>query len=251
MPAAKTLSVVLITLNASKHLRECLESVAWAGEIVVLDGGSSDSTESIASEFHARFMVEPDWQGFGVQKNRALAFATGDWVLSLDADEVVTPALRAEIEAVLHAPRAEVFEMPRLSSFCGHWMRHGGWWPDPVTRLFRRGAARFSDDAVHERLLHQGAPARLGAHLLHYSYDDFEQALDKMNRYSSLGAGQAHRDGKRATPLTAWARGAWAFVRTYVLRLGLLDGSAGWMLALYNAQTTYYKYIKLWKLGSR
>ena len=246
------LSVVLITLDADRHLRECLASVAWADELVVLDGGSRDNTPAIAAEFHARFMVEEDWQGFGVQKNRALALASGDWVLSIDADEIVTPELRAEIEALLSNPAAApVYELPRLSSFCGHWMRHGGWWPDPVVRLFRRGAARFSDDAVHERLVFEGSAPRLRNHLLHHSYDDFEQALDKMNRYSTLGAQQTFRAGKRASPLDAWARGAWAFLRTYVLRLGFLDGAAGWMLARYNAQTTYYKYLKLWHLGRK
>jgi glycosyltransferase involved in cell wall biosynthesis len=244
------LSAVLITRNAARHLRECLQSVAFADEIIVLDSGSSDATESIAGEFHAEFVVDRDWRGFGVQKNRALDLATGEWVLSIDADEVVPPALRAEIEAVLATPQAEAYSMPRLSSFCGHWMRHGGWWPDRITRLFRRGRARFSADVVHERLVVDGASAELREHLLHYSYHSYEDVLDKLNRYSTLGAEQAFAAGKRATPLSAWARGAWAFVRTYLLRLGFLDGVAGYLLARYNAQTTFYKYVKLWRLGN-
>jgi glycosyltransferase involved in cell wall biosynthesis len=248
-PGRPRLSAVLITKNASAHLRECLAALSFADELIVLDSGSTDATESIASEFHAEFVVEADWRGFGIQKNRALELATGEWVLSIDADEIVTPELRAEIEQAIAQRAAEVFAMPRLSNFCGHWMRHGGWWPDHVTRLFVRGRARFSDDAVHERLVFEAPCAKLSNHLLHYSYDDFDQALDKLNRYSTLGAGQAFAAGKRATPLSAWLRGGWAFVRTYLLRRGFLDGAAGWMLARYNAQTTYWKYIKLWRLG--
>lgn len=249
MAARPRLSAVLITQDAGAHLRECLASLAFCDEIVVLDSGSRDNTESICAEFHAEFVTERDWQGFGVQKNRALDLATGDWVLSIDADEVVPPALRAEIEATLAAPAHPVYELPRLSNFCGHWMRHGGWWPDRVARLFRRGAARFSADAVHEKLVFDGAPGRLAAHLLHYSYDSWEQALDKMNRYSSAGARQAFAAGRRAGAASAVLRSAWTFLRGYVLQLGLLDGGAGYRLARYNAQTTYYKYLKLRQLG--
>jgi glycosyltransferase involved in cell wall biosynthesis len=245
------LSAVLITKNASAHLRECLASLAFADEIVILDSGSSDSTESIAGEFHAEFVVDADWQGFGVQKNRALELATGDWVLSIDADEIVTPELRDDILRTLAAPAFAVYAMPRLSNFCGRWMRHGGWWPDPVTRLFRRERAKFSADAVHERLVFDGECGRLQSHLLHYSYDDFEQVLEKLDRYSTLGAQQAFARGARASLAQAIARGAWAFVRTYVVKLGFLDGGAGYLLARYNAQTTYYKYVKLGLLGRK
>jgi glycosyltransferase involved in cell wall biosynthesis len=247
--AAMRVSAVLITRDAQAHLRECLESVAWCDEIVVVDGGSRDATPAICAEFGAVVVEETEWLGFGVQKNRAIAKASGDWLFSIDADEVCTPALRAQIGRQLAATRAAALEMPRRSSFCGHWMRHGGWWPDYVTRVFRRGAARFSEDLVHERLIVDGPVERLTEPLLHYTYDNFEQALAKMDRYSTLGAEQAHARGKRATPASALLRAAWAFVRTYILRLGLLDGGAGLMLASYNAQGTYYRYLKLWLLG--
>lgn len=245
------ISAVLISYNAQAHLRECLQSVAWMDEIVVLDGGSTDATAAICAEFGAQLHENRDWPGFGPQKNRALALARGDWIFSLDTDEVCTPALRAAIERAVRGGGAAAYEMPRRSSFCGHFMRHGGWWPDYVTRLFRRGAARFSDSRVHERLIVDGAIGRLDTPLLHYSYDTLEQALEKMNRYSTLGAQQAFEAGKRATPLTAVLRGAWAFFRTYVVRLGFLDGAPGLVLARYNAQTTYYRYLKLWYLGRR
>ncbi|MGH8541186.1 MAG: glycosyltransferase family 2 protein [Stenotrophobium sp.] len=249
IPAHPHISAVLITKNAGARLHECLDSLKWAGEIVVLDSGSSDNTEAICAAFHARFSVESDWPGFGIQKNRALALATGDWVFSIDADEICTPELRAEIQDAVSRGDAEAYALPRLSNFCGHWMRHGGWWPDHVTRLFRRNAASFSDDVVHERLIVEGRTGLLKNHLLHYTYDTLDQALEKMNRYSTLGAEQAFRRGKRASLLTAWLRGGWAFLRTYFLRAGFLDGTAGYVLARYNAQGTYYKYLKLRYLG--
>jgi glycosyltransferase involved in cell wall biosynthesis len=242
-------SAALITLNAQAHLRECLASLAWCDEIVVIDGGSSDGTTAICAEFGVRLVQAADWPGFGKQKNRAVEQCAGEWIFSIDADEVCSEALRAQLLAFIAAPgEAAACEMPRRSNFCGHWIRHGGWWPDRVTRLFRRGRARFSDDMVHERLLVDGPMARLSEPLLHYTYDTLEQALAKMDRYSTLGAQQAYARGRRATPLSALARGAWAFFRTYLLRLGLLDGGAGLMLASYNAHGTYYRYLKLWLL---
>lgn len=245
-PAIKpTISAVLITKNAQAHLRECLEALRWCDEIVVLDSGSTDATQAICAEFGARFVVNLPWPGFGPQKNVAINLARRDWIFSVDADEICTPELRAQIEAAAARGDAPAYRMPRLSSFCGHWMRHGGWWPDYVTRLWKRGSARFSDDLVHERVLVDGATATLKSHLLHYTYDTMEQALDKSERYAEAGAQQAHVAGKRANALGAALRGGWAFIRTYLLRRGFLDGAAGWRLALYNAHTTRLKYRKL------
>ncbi|MDB5985621.1 MAG: glycosyltransferase involved in cell wall biosis [Nevskia sp.] len=243
------LSVVIVAYNEADNIRACLDSVAWAEQRVVVDSGSTDGTVDIARTAGAE-VLSTDWPGFGPQKNRAIQQARGRWVLSIDADERVTPELRAQIEDALSSADASIgaFELPRRSSFCGHWMAHGGWWPDHVTRLFRNGSARFSDDAVHERLLVDGNIGRLSQPLLHYTYRTLEQALQKLDRYSTLGARQAFAAGKRATPLTAIARGGWAFFRTYFLRLGLLDGWAGLMLAAYNGHTTYYRYLKLWLL---
>jgi len=248
-PERPKVSAVLISLNAQAHLRECLQSVAWCDEIVVLDSGSTDATPAICAEFGAKFTLSPDWPGFGPQKNRAVALAAHDWVFSLDTDEVCTPELRAQLEGAARSGACPAYEMPRRSSFCGHFMRHGGWWPDYVTRLFRRGAARFSDSRVHERLVVDGATGRLTTPLIHYTYDTLEQALAKAERYATLGAQQAFEAGKRSSPLQAALRGAWAFVRTYVVRLGFLDGAPGFALAKYNAHTTRLRYLKLWQLG--
>lgn len=243
--SAPRVSAVLITLNASAHLDACLQSLAWADEIVVVDGGSSDDTRDICARHGAQVIQQLDWLGFGPQKNLALSHARGDWVLSLDADEICTPELREEIARVLSQPAHPAYEMPRLSSFCGHWIHHGGWWPDYVTRLFRRDAACFSEDQVHEHVVVRGSTGRLRAHLLHYTYDTYAQALQKAERYATDGARQAHARGKRAGVWAATLRAGWAFFRCYLLRRGFLDGLAGWRLARYNAHTTRLKYQKL------
>lgn len=240
------LSVAIITRNEQAAIRRCLESVAWAGEIVVLDAGSTDETARIARECGAKVHIASDWQGFGRQKNRALELVAGAWVLSLDADEWISPELRTEIERVLAAPGDHAaFRMPRLSSYCGRFMRHSGWWPDYVTRLFRRGQARFSNDLVHERLIVEGAVGTLRESLLHEAILDLDDALVKMNAYSTAGAlMQLERGGKASLAGAVW-HGAWTFFRTYVLRAGFLDGREGFMLAVSNAEGAYYRYLKL------
>jgi glycosyltransferase involved in cell wall biosynthesis len=243
--AEPTLGVALIAHNAGRRLAECLDALSFADAIVVVDGGSADDTVAIARARGARVLVEPDWPGFGPQKNRALAALDTDWILSIDTDEIVTPELAASIRAALRAPQAEVYALDRLSSFCGHWIRHGGWYPDWLPRLFRRGAARFSDDLVHERLVYEGPARRLDGKLLHYSYEDVDAVLRKLDAYSSAGARQRRAAGQRGGFGKALGRGAWAFVRTYVLRRGFLDGRAGFMIAVFNAETVYYRFLKL------
>jgi len=239
------LSVIIITKNEAANIRACLESVAWADEIVVVDSGSSDATAEICRGFGAQVHVH-DWPGFGVQKNRALGYATKDWVLSLDADERVTPELRTEIESVLQNPQADGYQIPRLSSFCGRYMHHSGWYPDYVLRLFRRGKGSFSDALVHESVQLHGSAARMQQPLLHYSYRDFDDVLSKLNSYSSAASTMLERRGKKGSLAQAVLHGLWAFIRTYFLRAGFLDGREGFMLAVMNGENSYYRYIKLW-----
>ena len=247
-----TLSVVVITKNEAGVIARCLESVAWADEIVVLDSASSDGTPDIARKWKAKVKATTDWPGFGPQKNRALDLATGDWILSLDADEWVTPELRAAIERAVAEPGDNVaFKMPRLSSYCGRFMRHSGWWPDHVARLFRRGQARFSDDLVHERLIVNGAIGTLNEPLLHEAIRDLDDALVKMNAYSAAGARMQLELGRKASLAGAVWHGAWTFFRTYVLRAGFLDGREGFMLAVSNAEGAYYRYLKLLLLSEK
>ena len=243
-----SLTVTVITKNEAHNIEACLRSVRFADQLVVLDSGSIDATTDIAFALGAEVSVNSDWQGFGIQKNRALALARCDWVLSLDADERVSPELRAEIEAVMIGNQFDAYNCPRLSSFCGRNMRHSGWYPDRVTRLFKRGTAKFTDDLVHERVV---APRRIGqlfSPLLHESYRNFEDVIYKANLYSSAGAAKLHGGGESASLRTALGHGLWAFFRTYFLRCGFLDGRLGFILAVSVAEETYYRYLKLWLL---
>jgi glycosyltransferase involved in cell wall biosynthesis len=244
------LSVVLITRNESRHVLACLQSVAFADEWIVVDSGSSDDTREIAAAFGAAVVRTEDWPGFGAQKNRALAHAHGRWVLSIDADERVGPELAAQIRAAVARTDASVagYELDRLSSFCGQWMRHGDWYPDRVLRLFRRDAGRFSDDLVHESVRVDGPVARLRGELLHETMDDLDDALDKLNRYSAGRAQDLRRRGRRGGLGAAVGHAVWTFVRGYLFRRGFLDGRLGFVLALYAAEGTYYRYLKLWLL---
>jgi len=245
-----SLSVILITRNEAANIRDCLQSVVWADETIVVDAGSVDDTAGIAREMGAQVHVHADWPGFGPQKNRALGYASKDWVFSIDADERVTPELRAEIEQAMREGQADGYYCPRLSQFCGTFIHHSGWYPDYVLRLFRRGTARFSDSLVHESVVLQGNAGKLKTPLLHYSYFTGDDVERKVAHYSDAAAQQMFRAGKRSSWLGAALSGGWAFARTYFLRLGVLDGRAGWGIACMNARTTWLKYRKLAALHS-
>ena len=246
-----SLSVVVIVRNEAANLRACLESVPFATETVVLDGGSSDDTLAIAAACGARVSQAADWPGFGPQKNRALALATGDWVLSLDADERVTPGLAAQIEAAMASGSADAFDIPRLTRFCGRWIHHCGWTPDHVLRLFRRGRAHFSDDLVHERVVTELGTrvGRLTSPLLHESYPTPATYWRKLETYSQAWAVQQHRRGRRTSMARAAAAAAAAFVRSYLLRLGFLDGAMGFAVCTMQAQAAFGKYFALYCLN--
>jgi glycosyltransferase involved in cell wall biosynthesis len=251
MPTEKApvrLSVILITKNEAINLKACLDSVHFADEIIIVDSGSTDGSIEIARAAGATVIEPPDWPGFGPQKNRALAAANGEWVLSIDADERITPELAQEILQAISQPQADAYEISRRSWFCGRFIEHSGWSPDYVTRLFKRGTARFTDDLVHERLIADGAVKTMKAVMLHYTYRNFSQVLQKVDNYSTLSAKQAYAKGRRAGVGTAVFHGAWSFIRTYFLRLGILDGSHGLALAISNAEVSYYRYLKIWLL---
>jgi glycosyltransferase involved in cell wall biosynthesis len=244
------LSAIIIAKDEAANIADCLDSVAFCDERIVVDSGSTDDTVKIAEARGARVVPHP-FAGYGAQKNFALSLATGDWVLSIDADERVGTALAAQIVEAVAEPRADGYEMPRRSSFCGRPMRHSGWFPDRVLRLFRRGRARFSDDAVHERAVCDGTVARLTEPLIHHPVLRLEDALSRMDRYSSAGAEMLAASGRRVSFATGILRGIWTFLRTYVLRLGFLDGREGFLLAVANAEGTYYRYMKAWLKARR
>ena len=240
-----TLSVVIITKNEERDLPRCLRSVWFADEIVVLDSGSMDRTLEIAREFTDKVFVNADWPGFGPQKNRALTYATGEWVLSLDADEWVTAELAEEIQSVIKGGAHSVYKIPRLSSFCGVVIRRSGWYPDYVTRLFRKSDAQFSKDLVHERVVHEKIEGSFNNPLRHASYHDLNEVMNKVVRYSQDGAENRFRRGETTSFSKALLSTFWAFLRTWVLRLGFLDGKPGFMVAVSIAEGTYWRHMRL------
>jgi glycosyltransferase involved in cell wall biosynthesis len=240
------LTAAVITKNEERQIERCLRSLAFCDELLVLDSGSTDRTRELAAACGARVLLDPDWRGFATQRNRALAAAHGEWVLMVDADEWVPTELADAIRAALAAPGAHAaFRMPRLSSYCGQDMRHGGWWPDHVTRLMRRAGSRYEGE-IHERCIVPGAVGTLTPALRHESFRDLDQVLAKVNAYSSAGARELVAKGRPASLERALLKGAWAFVRTYLLRAGFLDGRRGLMLAISNAEGTYYRVAKAW-----
>ncbi|QDU00981.1 SPBc2 prophage-derived glycosyltransferase SunS [Gimesia chilikensis] len=244
-----SLSVIVIVKNEESTIRECLASVAWADEIIVLDSGSTDQTVAICKEY-TEHVYETDWPGFGPQKNRALEYASNEWVLSIDADERISYDLQTEIKRVIQMPkRYDAYSMPRRSNYCGRYMKHSGWWPDHVVRLFRRGKAEFSDDLVHERIVVQGRVGKLKEPIIHESLLTLEQILNTMNSYSTAGAKMMAEEQQEASLCKAICHGTWTFIRTYFLRAGFLDGKEGFMLAISNAEGTYYRYLKLMVLN--
>jgi len=243
------LSVIIITKDEAENIRACLETVKWADEIIVVDSGSVDATVEICRELGAQ-VHQHDWPGFGMQKNRALSYATHEWVFSIDADERVSVELKEQLINAMKKVSEDGFYVPRLSQFCGRFIRHSGWYPDYVLRLFKRTRGRFSDDMVHERVILEGVAGRLTSPLLHYSYLNEADVRRKTEQYAKAGALQMMKKGKTATFADAPLRAGWAFIRTYFLRLGFLDGIAGFNVAKMNFRTTYLKYKILKKLCS-
>lgn len=246
------LSVIIITLNEAANIEACLRSVSFADEVLVLDAGSSDQTAELARGCGALVHVTTDWPGFGRQKNRALELAQYPWVLSLDADERVPSDLARQIQGVLGEGSGVAYEIPRLTQFCGRWIRHGGWTPDYVLRLFRKDSARFSDDLVHERVvIRSGVSARLTAPLLHYSYPTPSHYWRKLEQYSQAWAEQRFARGQKTSMARAALAGVVAFLRSYFFRLGFLDGAMGFAVCTMQAQAAFGKYFALYCLNHK
>lgn len=244
------LSVIVITFNEAANIVDCLASVGFAAQVIVLDNGSTDGTVALARQAGAEVHLTNDWPGFGEQKNRALALANQPWVLALDADERVPPLLAEEIKAHVIANRPLAADLPRMTQFCGQWIRHCGWSPDYVTRLWPRGQGQFSNDQVHERLVTQNIKlVRFKQPLEHYSYPSPAHYWDKLSRYSQAWAMERYTQGKDTSISRAAASGCVAFFRSYVLRLGFLDGSLGFAVCVMQAQNAFGKYFTLYGLN--
>lgn len=274
------ISAIIIAKNEAADLPECLEGLRFCREVVVVvDNTGTDSTAQIAQDFGARVMTTPDWPGFGPQKQRALDAATGDWVLSIDADERITPELAREIQQAIASDKADGYYIKRRSQFLGKWMNHGGWYPDQVLRLARRGKARFDPAPVHEKMLVDGTVAELGHPMLHYSYRSLEDVLAKQKTYAlagaakkvaqGLAAGQSknqgsgqgvhggitgehsNQPGSSVGVLRALLSSMWTFTRLFFFQLGFLDGWHGLVAALAKSQETFWKYLAVAWPGDR
>jgi len=248
-------SVVMIAKNEASRIRLCLESVRWADELVVVDGGSGDGTPEICREYGARVFAREMTAGFGEQKNFAVAQATRPWVLSLDADEVVTEPLRRQIEDVVRrADACDGYRIPRLTWFLGRPIRRCGWYPAPVLRLFRRGRGRFNDALVHEEVVVAGRLGDLDADLLHHSYDSIADHLRKLDLYTGLDARMLARRGVRLTAGSApWlfvVKPLLSFVRRYVGQGGFREGRHGLVLCAASAFVVFVNAVKLWELDA-
>jgi glycosyltransferase involved in cell wall biosynthesis len=238
------LSLVVVAHDAGKELADCLSSASFAAEVIVVDSGSRDDTVEIARRFGARVIMQP-WLGYGPQKNFAVEQATHDWVLCLDADERVSPALERSIREAISAPRYAAYAMARRNRFLGRWLAHGEGYPDWNVRLFDRRRARWSEDVVHEHVVADGSIGRLGGDLLHASAESLDRYLAKQNRYTTLQAEAMHARGERSSSFRLVVSPLARFLRFYVLRAGFLDGTAGLVHIAIGTFASFCKHAKL------
>lgn len=242
------LTVTVITFNEASHIADALESVAWADEILVVDSNSTDGTADIARRKATRVEVR-DWPGYSAQKNYAAALASHDWVLSLDADERVSPALAEEIQRLMAAgPSALGYRIPRVAWYLGRWVRSTDWYPDYQLRLYDRRSGRWNGRRVHESVTLNGVTGQLQHELLHYPYRDISDHLETIDRYTTLAAEQWREEGRRARAWQALVYSRLTFFRNYVLRGGFRDGKTGLLVSLLNSEYVFLKYAKLLEL---
>ncbi|QLB40929.1 glycosyltransferase family 2 protein [Mannheimia pernigra] len=245
-----TLSVAMIVKNEAQDLVACLETVnGWVDEIVILDSGSTDTTPQIAAEYNAKFYTNTDWQGFGKQRQLAQQYVTGDYVLWLDADERVTEELKQSIlQAVKKEEKNTVYKISRLSEVFGKQIRHSGWYPDYVVRLYRTEFAAYGDELVHEKVHYpkEAKVEKLQGDLLHFTYKDIHHYLVKSASYAKAWAIQRASAGKTASLLDGITHAIGCFVKMYFLKAGFLDGKQGFLLAVLSAHSTFVKYADLW-----
>jgi len=247
-----SLSVIILARNEENNISDCLNSVAWAEERIVVDSGSKDRTVEIARKLATK-VLDVEWKGFGTTKNLALEHATGEWVLWLDADERVTPEAAEEMQNIVHNSviKYDAYDVARRAYFLGRWIKHCGWYPSRVMRLFRRSKGKFSESHVHEELLVNGQVGRLRNDLLHYTDPNLEHYFRKFNRYTSLAAQDLHSARRSFRLSQVLVRPGFMFVKMYILRGGFLDGMQGLILCLVSSAYVFTKYAKLWELQKK
>ncbi len=243
------LSVIIITHNEAQDIRRCLESVRFADEMVVFDSGSTDGTQAIAREY-TKLVFETDWPGYGKQKNRAWQQATGEWILSLDADEWVSDPLKLEIKKAMNEEKEHAYNIPFRMVCFGKEIKHGRW-KKYHTRLFKKSHGKFDDRIIHEKVIVDGRIGWLTSPIFHETYRDFGEMLEKLNCYTTEAAEHRLAEGRFENFATAILHSLWNFSHTYFLRLGFLDGKAGFILAVMSAESCYYRSLKLDRLRQR
>jgi glycosyltransferase involved in cell wall biosynthesis len=242
------ISATLITCNEERNIADALRSIAWADEILVVDSGSSDSTLDICRQFTGR-ILHRDWTGYVDQKNFAVENARNDWVFSLDADERSSPELSGEIlELARNGFESKGYRIPRLANFMGRWIRHGDWYPDYQLRLFNRRFGKWEGGCVHESFRLSENPGLLKGDIHHYTYHSLSEYLKRLETYTALAAIDYRERGKKTTPLKLLGNPTGAFIKTYLLKRGFLDGTPGFMVAVMGAVSVFFKYAKLWEL---
>lgn len=246
------LSVAVITKNEEENLRACLQSVAFSGQIVVVDSGSTDATLQIAAEFESDIYREA-WHGFGPQKQLAIDKCREPWILVLDADERIPPETAEVIKKIVTGQgiKEAGFSLPRKNYFQGRWIKHAGWWPDRIVRLFRRGSGRMTEASVHEAVEVKGLIGALDVPIEHFTESRLSKIIQKIDKYSTLGAEDAFKEGKRSSPCSAFFRAFFTFLQDYVLRGGVLDGMPGLTLAVTDSVNKFFKYAKLAELSRK
>jgi len=247
--ARPTVSAIVVCFNEEKNIRDCLESLRWCDEIVVVDSFSTDRTVEIARQYTDRIVQRP-WAGYRDQKAFAHSQATKQWVMLVDSDERVTPELRDEIQRALDgdAGRYLGYAVPRLVFYLGRWWRRGGWYPDYDVRLFRRDKATWGGSDPHEKILVDGAVRRLKNPLHHFSYRNIDDHMQRINRFTSISSRELRKGGGRWRLADALLRPAFRFFRSYVLKRGFMEGFAGFYVAVTAAVYVFLKYAKLWEI---
>ncbi len=236
------ISVAIITRDEEDRITPCLKSVSFAQEIVIVDSGSKDSTLEIAARFGCRIFIH-EWLGYARQKAMAIELCKHNWVLSLDADEEIPEETKDAIAHIITAPQADAYTFPRKNIWRGKWIKHGGWWPDRVLRLFYKAKAKVLDLDVHESIAVDGRIAHLQCPIIHRGITNLEQVIGKINVYSTLGSKRIHM-GSTVSAITGFLHGLWAFFHTYIFRAGFLDGYEGFVLSYSHGVNTCYKYLK-------
>lgn len=239
-------SVLILTFNEENHIEDCLKSVSWADEVIVVDSFSNDRTLKIIKEHNVK-IVQEKWRGFSSQRNLGLEYCSNDWVLVVDADERVTPELKKEIiNRLEQANDYNGYYIPRKTYFLGKWIKHCGWYPDHVLRLFRKSKGKYKERMVHESVELDGQAGYLSNCFIHYTYRDIEHFVDKMNSYSTLGAKEMFIKGKKVRLSDCMFRPSWALIKMYLLQRGYQDGIRGLIISVISAFYVFLKYIKLW-----